>query len=154
EARKTRPDAILLPNGVRVEDFENIEAGPSLPPVMLRDSVNQQRPIIGYYGSISSWLDLDLLQQVLEMNPDKSFIMIGHIWALRDEHRVHWRRLTQEKNLLYVDHVDYTELRTYVRWFDVGIIPFRLNEITHATSPVKLFEYMAAGRPIVTTGML
>jgi glycosyltransferase involved in cell wall biosynthesis len=152
EALQARADVLLIPNGVRVQDFENLEDRFDAPP-LLRSSVDQARPVIGYYGSISSWVDFDLLQRVLQLNPKASFIIIGHVWGLDEEHREKWSVLQQSANLIYIDHVDYNELRAYLRWFDVAIIPFCLNEITHATSPVKLFEYMAAGKPIVTTGM-
>lgn len=52
-----------------------------------------------------------------------------------------------------MDPVDYKILPQYAYCFDVGIIPFRINEITEAVSPIRLFEYMALGRPIVTTNM-
>jgi glycosyltransferase involved in cell wall biosynthesis len=152
EALQDRADVLLIPNGVRVQDFENLHERFD-PPPLLRSSVDQGRPVIGYYGSISSWIDFDLLQRVLQLNPQASFIIIGHVWGLDEEHNRKWTVLQQAPNLIYMDHVDYNELRVYLRWFDVAIIPFCLNGITHATSPVKLFEYMAAGKPIVTTGM-
>ena len=152
EALQDRADVLLIPNGVRVQDFEKLEDRFD-PPSLLRSSVEQGRPIIGYYGSVSSWIDFDLLQRVLQLNPQASFIIIGHVWGLDEEHSKKWSVLRQAPNLIYIDHIDYNELRAYLRWFDVAVIPFCLNEITHATSPVKLFEYMAAGKPIVTTGM-
>jgi len=152
EARRLRSDVLMLPNGVRIEDFEEIAAAD--PPQTLRAAVAEKRTVVGYYGSISSWFDFDLSQRVLELNPDKVFIVIGKIWGLDDSQTLQWRRLNEASNMVYVEHIDYTELGGYVRWWDVATIPFILNSITHATSPVKLFEYMAAGKPIVTTGML
>jgi 2-polyprenyl-3-methyl-5-hydroxy-6-metoxy-1,4-benzoquinol methylase/glycosyltransferase involved in cell wall biosynthesis len=154
EARKSRPDVLLLPNGVRIEDFENIAALPDIPPPALQSALDQNRPIVGYYGSISEWFDFDLMQRVLELNPDKTFVLVGAVWDVGKEGQTLWEQLNCAENLVYVNHVDYYELGRYLRWFDVAMIPFVLNTLTHATSPVKLFEYMAAAKPIITTGMI
>ena len=62
-------------------------------------------------------------------------------------------RLTRAKNVHWLGEKKYEELPAYVRHFDVATIPFVINEITLSTSPVKLFEYMAAGKPIVATDL-
>jgi teichuronic acid biosynthesis glycosyltransferase TuaH len=154
EARRRRPDVLLLPNAVRLEDFADGPEDANRVPEKLKEVVAKRQPIIGYYGSISSWMDFDLLARVLILNPDKVFVTVGPLWPLHADDRDRLANLRRAPNIICVDHVDYSNVKNYLRWFDVAIVPFRLSDLTHATSPVKLFEYMAAAKPIVATGML
>ena len=138
-----RPDIKLVPNGVAVEDFQ--VTSPTRP----RDLPSGKRPVVGYYGAIAEWFDYDLLAEVCRLRPDYEFVLIG-ITNQRD-------RLDQLlrtcRNLHYLGEKPYEELPGYLHHFSAAMIPFVVNTVTHATSPVKLFEYSAGGVPTVATPM-
>jgi len=145
KVQRIRPDAILAPNGVRIQDFQ-IEPGGE-PPPDLAPVVRCGRPIIGYYGALADWFDYELVAFAARCSPQLSFVLIGPDYDQTVE------RLPRAKNLTWLGPKPYDELPRYVQWFDVATIPFKINHITEATSPIKLFEYMAAGKPIVTTAL-
>ncbi|MBO9542042.1 glycosyltransferase [bacterium] len=145
ETKPLRPDVTLVPNGVQPADF-SVE--PSAPiPEDMREIRTSGRPIIGYYGAMAKWFDYELLEFAAQAMPEAQFVLLGPdydgtISELADRPNIHYLGLKQ-----------YHELKHYLHHFDVAIIPFRINAITKATSPVKLFEYMAGGKPIVTTAL-
>jgi len=103
------------------------------------------KPIIGYYGAISDWFDMDLIKQAALSRPDWSFVLIGSTYgaSLNGVERI--------SNIYLLGEKPYEELPGYLYWFDVCCIPFKLNELTEATNPVKLYEYLSAGKPVVAT---
>ena len=145
KVQRIRPDAILSPNGVRIEDFQ-IEPGAE-PPADLAPIVRRGRPIIGYYGALADWFDYELVAFVAERSPQFSLVLIGPDYDRTTG------RLPRLKNVFWLGPKQYDELPRYLQWFDVATIPFKVNRITEATSPIKLFEYIAAGKPIVTTAL-
>ncbi len=139
-----RPDAILCPNGVDHEHF-SLPHKP-VPPADLEPILGACKPIIGYYGALAQWFDYELLTEVAGKRSDLSFVLIGP-----DYDRTLTPQLSGLPNVTWLGVKHYQELPRYAYYFDVAIIPFRLNEITHSVSPLKLFEYMSAGKVIVTT---
>lgn len=106
------------------------------------------KPIIGYYGAIASWFDYDLIKDISKTNK-YNIVLIGQIY----DETYKLNNMNELSNVYYLGKKDYDELPKYLSHFDVCIIPFKINEITLSTSPVKLFEYMAGGKPIVTTDL-
>ena len=149
QALARRPDAILLPNGVEYERFA-AEATP--PPAGDRDleAVRASgRPIAGYYGALAEWFDYDLLDAVARRRPDWSFLLIGPMY----DKSLQGRPMLKRENVRWIGPRDYHLLPGYLALFDVATIPFQINDITTATSPLKLYEYFAGGKPVVTTPM-
>jgi hypothetical protein len=105
--------------------------------------------VIGYYGAIARWFDHGLLRNVAKRRRDLRFLLIGVEW----DGTLSNSKLLREPNVTYLGPVAYGELPNYLSLFDVAVIPFVLNDLTHATSPLKLFEYMAGGKPVVVTPM-
>jgi len=150
EVRTTRPDSLYCPNGVDYAHFSAPRAELDIPPPRDMEGIlSLGRPVVGYYGALAEWFDYPLLAEVARRRPGLSFVLIGpdHDGSLPSS------RLLAEDNVWWLGPRPYAELPRYVRYFEVTTIPFRLNRITHATSPLKLFEYMAAGRPVVATPM-
>jgi glycosyltransferase involved in cell wall biosynthesis len=110
-------------------------------PADLRDL---PRPIIGYVGVIGEWVDVDLLAEAARRRPDASFVVIGPVQTPD-------RALTRLPNLHWLGERDHATLPAYLRAFDVGLIPFRHVPLTHNANPIKLYEYLAAGVPVVST---
>ncbi|MEC0239710.1 glycosyltransferase [Paenibacillus dokdonensis] len=129
---------LLLRNAADVAHFSS----QAIPAPEL-DSI--QGPVIGYYGAISDWFDIRLVEKLAAKRPEWTFILIGHTFGCDTS--------TVEKlpNVLLLGEKPYTELPSYLQQFDVAIIPFLQNELTRATNPVKLYEYLSAGKPVVST---
>ncbi|MBO9542043.1 glycosyltransferase [bacterium] len=145
EVREVRSDAVLVPNGVDPAHFAPREASPV--PQDLRRILAKQGPVFGYYGAMAEWFDYELIRFAAEAMPEAQFVLIG------PDYDGSISRLTTRDNVHYLGLKSYEELPAYLQRFDVAMIPFKINAITRATSPVKLFEYMAGRKPIVTTAM-
>jgi len=139
ERSPQNPNCLLVPNAA---DFDHFRFSPSPVPGELQ---RLNRPIVGYYGAISDWFDSELVRALALARPRWQFVLIGRTFGadlapLRGLANVH---LLQEK--------PYAELPAYLHAFDVGFIPFKRTPLTEATNPVKLFEFLSAGKAIVAT---
>ena len=105
--------------------------------------------VLGYYGALASWFDYDIIRAVAEKKPDWCWLLIGK----KIDNDMERSKIEKLPNVIYAPAVPYKELPSYIACCDIMTIPFVLNEITAATSPVKLFEYMASGKPIITSDM-
>ncbi len=147
ECRRARPDAIYLPNAVDVEHFETAASDGA--PEALRPVLDARRPVVGYYGAIASWLDVGLVASAARLRPDWSFVLLGI--QLADAPSL--EELERLPNVFVLPPQPYRDIPAVLACFDVAFIPFVVNEITHATSPLKLFEYFAGGKPVISTPM-
>jgi len=136
----------LVTNGVVYEHFNNVK---KIVPKEMEVVVNEKKPIIGYYGALASWFDYKLVKEVAKLRKDWNIVLIG--WDY--DGSLGRSGLRNIENIHIIPSVPYEILPTYAQWFDVCTIPFVINEVTESTSPIKLFEYMALGKPIVTTAM-
>jgi polysaccharide pyruvyl transferase CsaB len=143
-----RPDAVYLPNGVEFERFADGEA--SLPEDKeLRAFRESGKPIAGYYGALAEWFDYEMLDAVARARPDWNFLLIGPMY----DQSLRGQPVLKCANVLWLGPRDYHSLPGYLRLFDVATIPFKINNITLATSPLKLYEYFAGGKAAITTPM-
>jgi teichuronic acid biosynthesis glycosyltransferase TuaH len=104
------------------------------------------KPIIGYFGSIERRIDYDLMQKVVNANPDKSFVFAGPVV---NEHVPAWFNSTP--NVYLTGQVPYSEMPQMIKGFDIATIPFKKDEVSATIFPLKLFEYLGAGKPVVVT---
>jgi glycosyltransferase involved in cell wall biosynthesis len=150
ELLEIRPDALYLPNAADYDHFAAASGSdlddPDLPEVWLSN-----KPLAGYYGALAEWFDYQLLAEVAESRPDWNFVLIGPMYdnSLRER----GQSLLQQANVKWIGARDYDRLPRYLHRFDVAMIPFVINNITLATSPLKLYEYFAGGKPVITTAM-
>jgi len=128
------------PNGVDVKHFQQKYA------VINRDIGEIKKPIIGYIGTIQDRLDQDLLEYLVKNNPDKSFVMIGPVW-----YKEIAERFAKYSNIYFLGRKSYQEAPMYVQQFDVGIIPHRIDKFVKSTNPMKMYEYLACQKPVVST---
>ena len=105
------------------------------------------RPTIGYFGAVAEWFDTELLAEIAAAMPDCDFLIVGAETANAQ------LRLKGQDNITFVGEVSYTELPAYVAQMDTLLIPFVIDQLTLATNPVKAYEALAAGRPVVATEM-
>jgi glycosyltransferase involved in cell wall biosynthesis len=142
-----RADAVYLPNGVDDEHFAATRPEPEDAAVARLRA--EGKPIAGYYGALARWFDYELLEQTARRRPDWNFLLIGPDY----DGSLRRASLLGCPNVRWLGPRPYAHLPAYLAVFDVATIPFRLDPITMATSPLKLYEYFAGGRPVVTTAM-
>jgi polysaccharide pyruvyl transferase CsaB len=148
QALAVRPDAVSVPNGVEFERFADDEA-PLPEDKELRSFRDSGKPIAGYYGALAEWFDYELLDKVARARPDWNFLLIGPMY----DQSLRGQPVLKCPNVLWLGPRDYHSLPGYLRLFDVATIPFKINDITKSTSPLKLYEYFAGGKATITTPM-
>ncbi len=102
-------------------------------------------PVIGYYGALAQWLDYPLLAALADRRPEWNFILVGDVFV--DD----LAGLEHKPNVQLLGHKPYAQMPLYLDHFDACLIPFRLYNVTHAVDPVKFYEYISAGKPVIST---
>ena len=150
-ARRRTRNFALITNGVALEHyaparFRDLDAV-SAPFARL---LEEGKPLFGFFGSLAVWLDYPLLIKAARLRPDYNWVLIGK----RYDGAIARHAKDFPPNLIEHPRVSYAELPRYAAWFDACILPFVINTVTDATSPLKIFEYMALGKPIISTNIL
>ncbi len=135
-----------VPNGFDPRLF-SAAVDSSQPPDALR---NLPRPIIGYIGALFLFLDFDLLDELARSHPDKSFVFLGPIEATA-AYQV--ERLTRHPNVVHIETQPKSSVPAYLAAFDVCLSPFQKGQVADSVSPLKVYEYLAMGRPVVSAPM-
>jgi UDP-galactopyranose mutase len=130
-----------FPSSVDVDHFAKATMRPQEP----ADLENIPHPRVGYIGVIDERMDVELLGQVAALRPDLHFVMIGPVVKISDE------ELPKGDNVYYLGQKHYKELPTYLAHIDVAMMPFAINDSTRFISPTKTPEYLAAGKPVIST---
>ena len=130
------PNTVILPHGVDYQLF----ATPKHKPLDLPEN----GPIAGFYGSLSAWLDVEMLAQSATALPRWQFVFIGHI-------KTDVSSLKELPNVHFLGPKPHSQLPAYVQHWDVAMLPFRHNRQIEACNPLKLREYLASGTPIAST---
>jgi len=142
EAKKDRHDSVhLFPSSVDRAHFAKARAG-------LFDPADQEelpRPRLGYYGVIDERFDIELLDAIAAMRPDWSFVMVGPVVKIDEAD------LPKRPNIHYLGGKTYDQLPAYLGGWDVALMPFAMNDSTQFISPTKTPEYLAGGKPVVST---
>lgn len=131
----------LIPNA---GEFEFFSSRPSETPDELK---SMKGPVIGYIGAIAEWFDAKLVCELALRNRHWNFVFVG------DTFYCDTSEIGKLPNVHLLGEKPYVELPKYLHAFDVCIIPFVLNKLTIATNPVKVYEYLAAGKPVVSTDL-
>lgn len=137
KAKAYRNDIVFLPNA---GDFEHFN---KLPENTLLENI--KKPIIGYFGAIAEWFDNELIEFLAENNKNWNFVLIGRTFGSNI------KNLKTFPNVHFLGEKTYKELPEYLFWFDVCIIPFKLTPLIEATHPVKFYEYLSSGKPVVSS---
>jgi GT2 family glycosyltransferase/tetratricopeptide (TPR) repeat protein len=106
-----------------------------------------ERPVIGYFGAIAEWFNIEWIERCAAARPDWDFRLVGRTDGCNVSHAA---RLP---NVSFLGEQPYRELPRFLREIDVAVIPFKMIELIRCTNPVKLYEYMAAGKPVVAAPM-
>jgi len=138
--RAQNPRTYLSPHGVDVDHFARAQ-DPALE--IPADIASLPRPIVGFYGLIERWIDLDLVAWLAGRRPGWSFVMIGRV-AVPPE------QLPKFPNVHFIGPRPYSSLPAYGKAFDAAIIPYRPTPQVFHSNSLKLREYLAMGKPIVS----
>lgn len=112
------------------------------------DQAGIPHPRFGFYGVIDERFDIDLIKEVAERKPDWHFVIIGPVVKINPDH------LPKLSNIHYVGGKGYQDLPKYLSGWDIAIIPFLRNDSTKYISPTKTPEYLAAGKPVISTSIV
>lgn len=135
-----QPNVFWVPNGVDIKHYHQPQT------LINRDIADLPRPIIGYIGVVQERVDIELISFIARKHPTKSIVIVGPVWHSDDE-----RTLRQLPNIHLLGYKSYEEAPSYIQQFDVGIIPHRQSDFSASTNPMKLYEYLACGKPVVAT---
>lgn len=138
-----RPESYWVPNGVDLTLFRPSSKR------MLHEAPVAGKPRVGYAGAIDSRLDVDLLEQCATALPYADFVLVGPVVGSTG----FLRRLRSLRNVYCLGSKRYEDMPHYINSFDVCVIPHKVNGYTDAMNPLKLYEYLACGKPVVSTSV-
>lgn len=136
ETAQYNPHSLMVRNACQYEHFCE------RPAEVFHDA--HGRRVIGYYGAIAEWFDLDLLEKVAQNHPDCLVLLVGADTTGARQ------RLQHLENVAFTGEVAYAKLPYYLHGFDVCLLPFQVIPLTLATNPVKVYEYLSAGKDVVS----
>lgn len=134
---KEKRDNVIIRNAAEVKLFAEKDS---------RVLLAHEKTTIGYYGAIANWFDVNLVKKAALALPELDFVLIGEVTT-------ELNGLNRLDNVTLVGEVPYSDLTAYLNSVDVCLIPFKIIELTLCTNPVKVYEYLAAGKPVVATAM-
>ena len=130
-----------FPFAVNFSEFEKTRLRQDAMPDELKDI---KAPIIGYVGGVHKWVDQGLLKDVIEEHPDKSFVFVGPL-------QTDVSQLSRLKNVHFLGKKEHGRVPLFVKYFNACIIPYLITDYTNNVYPTKLNEYLAFGRPVIST---
>lgn len=137
-------DVFWVPNGV---DWDHFNDSSKL--ARQNELVQINQPIIGYLGTIEARVDLDLIRKVAEAHSDKEVVLCGPIWRrVKPELR---KKLGKIKNIRITGRIKFEDAPSYINNFAVAIIPHKINSFVKTMNPMKMYDYLACGKPVVST---
>ncbi|MDB5115987.1 MAG: glycosyl transferase group 1 [Mucilaginibacter sp.] len=143
EKKQLNSKTYFVPNAADV-DHCSLELHPDLP---IHEKLKDlPKPIIGYLGTIERRIDYELLLNIIAASPNKTFVFVGPVWESYVP-----EELFNAPNARFIGPVPYDEMPQIIKGFDVAIIPFKKDEVSKTIFPLKLFEYLSAGKPVVAT---
>jgi glycosyltransferase involved in cell wall biosynthesis len=145
KAKNLNNNSILVNNG---NDYETLAKNDLLN--IQNELSNINKPIIGYLGGIRNWIDFDLLEYLINEIKEAHFVFISLVYR---NAKPNFIKLLSHKNVTWIKYKQQNELPSYLRKFNVGLIPFKINKFMDGVFPNKFFEYMACEVPIVTTAL-
>jgi len=135
----------LIPNGAEIEHFKKTSLAKT---AVAKEIKKIPKPIIGFIGSIQYWIDLDLIRYIALKKPKWSIVLIGPIGRLAKIEKI-----KSLSNVYLFGKKEYQLLPNYLKAFDVCLNPYKIDEVAKYCSPLKLYEYLASGKPIVSIDM-
>lgn len=142
--RQFNPNTCFLPGGVDIDLFDPTQV-PNLP----ADIASLPKPRIGLVGTLDNRLDIELLVYCAQNLPEASFVFVGPV----KRHLINLNSLEELPNVHFFSARPHTEIPAVVATFDTCLIPYRVTPYTEGVSPLKLYEYLAMGKPVIATNL-
>lgn len=139
--RKINPQTVLVRHGVDFTHFRRALDSQTLIPAEIQ---NLPKPVIGFFGLIADWVDVELMAEVAKHFSSGSMVVLGKVTTDISV-------LESLPNVHVLGRKPYADLPAYCKGFDVALMPFRINELTLNSNPLKVREYLAAGLPVVSS---
>jgi glycosyltransferase involved in cell wall biosynthesis len=143
--RPFNPNMYVVPNGVNYQAYSDALAEPQLP----EDLQVIRSPRLGYSGLIGDKLHLGMLKDLAQENPEWSLVFLGHVNVSKQA--TTWQALQAMPNVHYLGSMEWSRVPHYVKGFDVGLMPYVQDRHSETISPLKLYDYLAAGLSVVST---
>lgn len=143
------PHSYMIAQAVDMETFQRASIKASNRPPEL---TSVGAPILGFTGNIHEWIDGDLIRDVAVQRPSWQIVLIGPVRDVGDTLK-EVAKFRDLSNVHMLGAKDYDVLPHYISWFDVCLIPYKLNDTTKVSETVKFYEYLATGKPIVSTAL-
>ncbi|MCI0703407.1 MAG: glycosyltransferase [Planctomycetia bacterium] len=138
--QQLNPNTHVSPHGVEFDHFAKAQ-DPAL--AIPADIAHLNGPVVGFFGLIESFIDLDLIDWLAEERPDWQFLFLGRVAAPAES-------LPKRSNVHFIGKRPYAELPAYAKRFDACVIPYRPGDWSFHANPIKLREYLATGKPVVS----
>lgn len=142
-----RDNSFYIPNGVDAPHFAP-DTQRDIPKELSNRDTN--RPVIGYHGVLQSRINFSILRHIVQTRPEWDVVMVGPIW---DEVKKEMADLLKQENVYHVGATSYFNLPKYISQFSVAVIPHKVDRFTQSMNPLKMYEYLAAGKPVVSTAV-
>ena len=142
-------NVLFVPNGVDAEFFSTVYRQKEKAVIFPQLTSKKKIMTIGYVGTIQSRVDFTLLNYLAQKHTDKQFALVGPLWK-----EARYTELKNFHNVLFTGRVPYSKLPEVFAKFDVGIIPHTVDSFTKSMDPMKFYEYLACGLPVVSTARL
>lgn len=137
EIFNTNRNVYWVPNGVDIDFFSGA----------IKDNYAENK-VIGYVGKIQDRVDFDLVEKCLRTYPNNTFVFLGPIYS--QNKKIEQLKRTYD-NIVFKGDIHYNDLAVNMKEFDIAIIPHKVDEFTNSMNPLKIYEYLASGKPIVST---
>lgn len=144
-AKMINPNSYTLINAT---DFDHMSKAIYANWEMPRALKALSKPLIGYIGWITATrMDSEILAQLATLHPDWTIVLMGPVrqWFVETFQAI--------KNIVFLPPVDYLDLPRYLKFFDVCLLPHKINDHTKGNNPIKTYDYLAAGKPVVSTAV-
>ena len=138
----SKNEMFVMPNG------HNLPIGNTEKLIKPREFENIKGPVIGFLGTLFKFIDDQLLEYIISNRPNYSFVFVGGV-----EHSFPIEKIDKYKNFMHLGKKPKSEIQNYINAFDICLNPFKKHEVNDSVSPVKVFEYLALKKHIVSTEM-
>lgn len=138
----TKKDVIVIPNGhnINLDEIKNY----TLP----EDIKNIPPPIIGFLGTLFHFIDDELLEYLIKSRPNYNFVFVGDVDSSFPTYKIQ-----NYSNVFIIGRKPKESIPSYIKYFDVCLNPFKVHEVNDSVNPVKVFEYLAMKKPVISTKM-
>ena len=148
DIRPVRPDVELTSVGVEREFFDVIDDSAALPALRAL-----RRPRIGMIGNLNDRVNWDLVERLAGEHPEADLAIVGPVYNAGDMTRNAVRHLETLSNVRFLGAVEQSQIPSTIAAFDVCLIPYRISEAVERINPLKLYQYLAGGKPVVSTAI-